>query len=419
MAQGVRSDGFVDYFRRYTKTWIHALATAALSIFGILTFVHPGFAALAVAAYVLPPVLLYATGRDPTGVRAGGGATTDPGIDAGAGGSTDSSDDPDPSDGSEPVDGSDPSDDSDLSDPTDDSEPVDDRPARWTAVETPTEADLSDAAVAGDRAFAVGDDGVVLADEGDGWRVVLEDGPSASEQALWGAAATDDGRAVWVAGDGGALARLDAETGRHVDHSAPRDITDNWTDVAVGGEAGDETVLLANGSGQILRGRYRDGELAWDAPTEPGSGSSIAGVVLADGTGFVCDTNDNVFETTDAGETFRRIGIDEVDGTLTDVAVTVSGDPAVSGDDGVVYRYDAGNWTPIRVDDDEILALAFRDEWGLACGDEGVVYESAAEAADWERIVTPASGTLRGAAVGEGRALAVGDEGLAVERGRR
>ncbi|USZ67486.1 hypothetical protein NGM10_12200 [Halorussus salilacus] len=401
MARGVRSAGFVAYYRRYTKTWVHALATAMLTIFGILTFVHPGFAAVAVASYVLPPVLLYAAGRDPTpaGVGSRGTATDEPGI---------GDSDPDPGATTDPEPGR---------DGEGDSADRGDRPARWTAVETPTDADLFDAVLADDRAFAVGDDGVVLTASGEGWRVVLEDGPGANEEALWGADATDDGRAVWAAGDGGALARLDAETGRHVDHSAPRGITDNWTDVAVGGEGGDEAVLLANGSGEVLRGRYREGEVAWDAPTKPGSGSSIAAVALEGGAGFVCDTNDDVFETTDGGESFRRIGIDDVDGTLTDLAVTDSGDPAASGDDGVVYRSDAGNWTPVRVDDDAILALAFRDGRGVACGDEGVVYESAGGATDWERIATPATGTLRGIAIGAQRAVAVGDDGLAVERG--
>jgi len=34
-----RADGFGPYFKRYTKTWQHAVATAALTAFGMLTFV--------------------------------------------------------------------------------------------------------------------------------------------------------------------------------------------------------------------------------------------------------------------------------------------------------------------------------------------------------------------------------------------
>lgn len=59
-----RARGFWAYYRRYTTTAIHAAATAALTAFGLLLFIDPAFAWLAITAYVLPPVLLYATGYD-------------------------------------------------------------------------------------------------------------------------------------------------------------------------------------------------------------------------------------------------------------------------------------------------------------------------------------------------------------------
>ncbi|MEM4782000.1 MAG: hypothetical protein QXG03_10640 [Halalkalicoccus sp.] len=57
-----RARGFWAYYRRYTTTAIHTAATAALTAFGLLIFIDPAFAWLAIAAYVLPPVILYATG---------------------------------------------------------------------------------------------------------------------------------------------------------------------------------------------------------------------------------------------------------------------------------------------------------------------------------------------------------------------
>ena len=51
--------GFWSYYRRYTNTAIHTAATAALAIFGILVFVDPWFAAIAIACYVVPPIVLY------------------------------------------------------------------------------------------------------------------------------------------------------------------------------------------------------------------------------------------------------------------------------------------------------------------------------------------------------------------------
>lgn len=57
-----RARGFWAYYRRYTTTAIHAAATAALTAFGLLLFIDPAFAWLAIGAYVLPPVILYLTG---------------------------------------------------------------------------------------------------------------------------------------------------------------------------------------------------------------------------------------------------------------------------------------------------------------------------------------------------------------------
>ena len=53
------SSGFIPFYRRDAKTWLHALATAALTAFGTLAIIHRGFIALAVGAYVLPAIVLY------------------------------------------------------------------------------------------------------------------------------------------------------------------------------------------------------------------------------------------------------------------------------------------------------------------------------------------------------------------------
>ncbi|MFP8954254.1 hypothetical protein ACLI4Z_14985 [Natrialbaceae archaeon A-arb3/5] len=56
---------FWAFYRRYVKTASHTAATAALAIFGILVFVDPWFAAVAIACYVIPPVVLYVLADDP------------------------------------------------------------------------------------------------------------------------------------------------------------------------------------------------------------------------------------------------------------------------------------------------------------------------------------------------------------------
>lgn len=386
------------FVRRYARTWIHGLAAAVMTAFGTLTFVHRGFAVLALAAYVLPPVVLYVTGAGPpesdapddandraeraSGVRDGeAGAEMRPDVDA-AGGPRGAA-----AEGGTPAD--------------------------WSAVDAHTEATLHDVALAGGCAVAVGAGGVVIAGE-NGWDVLLEDGPGMDANALRGASVTGDDGAVWFAGEGGALGRLDVGTGRHVDHSAPDGATDTWTDVAVAGDAGEETVLLVNGSGDALRGRYRDGDVEWEDPVAPGSGSSLSGAALATpDAGHLCDTNDGVFEIT-AGRSFRAIGV-EADGTLTDVATAGEGDCLVSADDGVVHRYDGANWTPIGLADEPLHAVARADGEAIACGADAL-YSRPTPDADWTRTLPPAAGDLRSVTVGPSRAVAVGERGTVVAR---
>ncbi|WP_331235356.1 hypothetical protein [Natronorarus salvus] len=56
--------GLWEYYRGYTKTAVHTAAGAALAVFGLLIFVDPLFAAVAIVSYVLPPVVLYVLDAD-------------------------------------------------------------------------------------------------------------------------------------------------------------------------------------------------------------------------------------------------------------------------------------------------------------------------------------------------------------------
>lgn len=51
--------GLWEYYRQYTHSAIHAASAAALTIFGLLVFIDPRFAGVAIAAYVCPPIVLY------------------------------------------------------------------------------------------------------------------------------------------------------------------------------------------------------------------------------------------------------------------------------------------------------------------------------------------------------------------------
>ncbi|MFC4988739.1 hypothetical protein [Saliphagus infecundisoli] len=57
--------GLWRFYLGYTDRPVHAASAALLAIFGILVFVDPLFAILAVAAYIAPPVILYIRADDP------------------------------------------------------------------------------------------------------------------------------------------------------------------------------------------------------------------------------------------------------------------------------------------------------------------------------------------------------------------
>ena len=486
-----RSDepGFVPFFRSYTRTWIHAVATAGLTAFGTLTIVHRWFAVLAIASYVVPPVVLYfrklrqheraastpaergsetsadadadadvvsepesepepeiATG---SGTESGAAGTepepepepaaTRPRDDqSSAGGATledarpdrpnasGRDDEPGDSDAerADRIDGDGRSDDEEDADEAGEREEMDAERARWKRVDdaAPEATALFDVTVTeSGSVYAVGADGLVVAETGQGWTTVLEDGPGARGNDLRGVDATADGDGIWVAGDGGAVGRIDADTGRHVDYTAPADRTDNLAGVAVGGPVGDETVLLINGSGEVLRGRYADGTPSWDDPVKPGSGSSLADVAFADeSVGCCCDTNDGVFETDDGGESFERIGLEGADGTLEAVATAGPGHCLVSADDGVVHRYDGpGTWTPERVADGALPGIARRGDRTVVCGADGTIHERSGAGAEWNAFETDASGPLHAVSIGPDRAVAVGVDGTVLEHGNR
>lgn len=89
--------GLWAFYRDYTHSAIHAAAVAALTIFGLLIFIDPIFAVLAIISYVIPPVVLFIVGidleTDPTQADLPAtttDSTTDPGIDSAATGDTDS-----------------------------------------------------------------------------------------------------------------------------------------------------------------------------------------------------------------------------------------------------------------------------------------------------------------------------------------
>ncbi|MHC3439670.1 hypothetical protein ACYJ1Y_16650 [Natrialbaceae archaeon A-gly3] len=56
--------GLWVYYRGYTDSAVHTAAAAALAIFGLLIFIDPLFAVLAIVSYVCPPIILYTFDAD-------------------------------------------------------------------------------------------------------------------------------------------------------------------------------------------------------------------------------------------------------------------------------------------------------------------------------------------------------------------
>jgi hypothetical protein len=405
---------FFRFYREYAQTGVHAASAAALTAFGLLMQFHEGFAVLAFLAYVLPLTYQYR--------RAGG-------EDSSA--STSARAEREPEDGADSRSESDSGSESDSESPNDAvGESDDTRPSTtWERAETSVETDLLDVVDVtgtddGPTAYTVGEGGVVLEREQGEWDAILEDGPAAAANTLRGVDATADGRAVWFTGDGGALGRVDVETGRHTDHSAPNDNTGTWSDVAVVGDGGRETLVLVDGSGQVLCGQYDGEETRWQSPVKPGSGSSIAAVESVDSDGsrdetgvqfYAADTNGQVFQST-AGSEWETVGIEDA-GALTDVGVGPE-ELLVTDDDGKIHRYDGAVWTPVHRSESSLRGVAVDDTVAVAVGDGGTVLERTS--GSWEHGTSFGAESLTSVCLGDGQteALAVGDEGTVLERRR-
>lgn len=339
MSDGSR--GFFEFYREYAQSGIHAASAALLTAFGLLIPVNRAFLAVAVGVYIIPLLYFYVTSNGSEG-------DTDSERTA----STDETPiNEDPASG----------DDASVDVERDRTGETETEPT-WRAIDAPVNGTLYDVVSTDGGAVAVGAGGVVLTGSSD-WELVLEEGPGAAGETLRGVAASDDGQAVWFAGDGGALGVYDTNDGRHTDFSAPADITNTWEDIAVIGPASEERVFLVNGSGQVLRGeRDGSGPVSWDSPIKPGSGSSMSAIEFAtDTVGFCCDTNGTVLTTTDGGVEYAAVGINDAD-ALTDIAPVSADRATVTATDGTVHRYDGSVWTPRPVSDGSLSAIARHDE---------------------------------------------------------
>ncbi|MWG34412.1 twin-arginine translocation signal domain-containing protein [Halomarina oriensis] len=288
--------------------------------------------------------------------------------------------------------------------------------AGWTEVTSPTGNGLNGAAIGADGPYAVSGGGEVLARRDSGWTVVTTFPGGGNTFALTCADASSDGGNVWFAGASGAVGRYDTSTGTISDYSAPKGKTSTWESVAVAGPAGAETLYLANGSGEVLKGTNSAGVVTWSDVQKPGGGSSIKGGTALDAsTAYFVDTNAKVYETTDGGESWSTVGIPGGTVGLYGVGAGSTEDISVAGGDGSILRYNGAVWTRLDVADGGFTALVRDRENALAVGGSGRVYRRTWDG--WEREETPAAVTLGGVALGgEFPDVTVGSSGTIFER---
>ena len=283
----------------------------------------------------------------------------------------------------------------------------------WRNVETPTENSLYDVEDTIKTEYTVGGGGIVLERTADGWRKVLDGGPTGNGNDLYGSGVTDDGERLWFVGASGAIGEYDVTTGNLNDHSAPNDVTNNFNDVAVTGQAGSANVYVAGDSGKIYYS-FENGESGtWDSVT-PGSGSAINAIDFYDDrSGHAVDGNQTVFETDD-GTTWNKIGIENANFNFYGVDSDGLDDVTVSGGGGSIYRYDGSEWRRVDTGDADLRAVEREDTNGLTVGSGGKVYRY--NGADWTREETPTGANLKGVLLGVDEPdIAVGAGGTVIE----
>lgn len=278
----------------------------------------------------------------------------------------------------------------------------------WVSVETPVDEGLHGVVDTTDGPYAVGGNGTVIRQGADGWDLVFDGGPTGNGNNLYGAGVTDDGQRIWFVGASGAIGEYDTTTGSLEDHSAPNDVTNNFNDVAVAGEAGDANVYVAGDSGKIYYSFDNGATGTWNEVT-PGSGAAVHDIdVHDDRAGHAVDGDQTIFETDDGG-TYEPLGIEDADHEFYSLTSAAADAVTLVGDGGTVFDYDGAEWTRTDLGDTQLTSVSERD---LAVGAGGAVFRRNAE---WAAETTPTGTNLQDVVAAEAD-VAVGSGGVVLER---
>ena len=296
----------------------------------------------------------------------------------------------------------------------------------WETVETPFSISLFGVTQTTEGPYAVGSGGTLVADRGNGWEVIFDDGPNTRDNQMRAMDVTDDGQRIWMLGSSGSMACYDVEQRRKYDYSYPNEMTSTWEGITVSGNRGTEKVLAANGSGEVLPFVVDGFDVDWGQLDKPaGKGSNVAALASTpDGVGYAIDTSGNAFKTTPE-EGWKDIGIVNAQVKFYDVYAGENSRVYVAAGDGRIYRYDDSyhNWTPIGVTDSTSLRAidVYTAEDGarqmVVLGADGSIYQRTGKER-WEQIPSPTSKGLRALSLGKPD-VAVGKGGTVIKRPRK
>jgi hypothetical protein len=282
----------------------------------------------------------------------------------------------------------------------------------WTVEETPTGNTLYGVNHTTDGAYAVGAGGVVIRRTEEGWKKVLDGGPTGNGNSLYGSDVIDDGSVLWFAGSSGAIGEYDVESGALTDHSAPNDVTNNFNGIDVRGESGSANVQVAGDSGKIYYS-FEDGETGTWGSVTPGSGSEINALdFFGPRSGHAVDGNKTVFVTGD-GSTYDKLGIADANNDFYGVDSDGDSDVTVVGGGGTVYEWAGSQWTRTDLGDASLRDVEVANDEAYTVGGGGKVFRRSG--GKWSQEATPTGQNLK-AVVDGPTPLAVGAGGTVIAR---
>lgn len=297
-------------------------------------------------------------------------------------------------------------------------EPAEIAQTSWTAAESPTSNSLNSITATSNGQFAVGGSGNVVRRTSTGWTMEITSGPGSNGNNLYAVDSSTDGEVIWFGGSSGALGRYDISQQELKDYTAPQDVTSTFRSVAVLSQKDSETVILGNGSGQILTGTHDGSKMSWNNPITPGSGSSITGVsFLSDTIGYFCDSNGDIYKTTDQGSSWSQDGIKRTPGAPQGLHISASNDPVVAAGSGYYYTRKNGNWSTRYADGKTMYGVDRNVSYGVMVGKGGQIFTKSSRS--WELNHTISSGILKDVVVSADDntlATAVGTNGTIMEQ---